>query len=204
MKRLLALLGVITGLAGCASPGSHTNYKGADAGAMLLSIGWTEPSTDYYVIAYRKVGETGLGPDYVTIHTSSDIFRVIDYTGADTGSVVTEHLDPGTYEFYRVQADSQGGEGHFSKNPFSLRFVIKPGETTYLGNYTANLITQKEHSWLVGDYDGTAGVYFVVSDKHDRDLEIARRREPGLPPVTMAVPGEGALPRPYFAARKRE
>ncbi|HEU4549642.1 MAG TPA: hypothetical protein VFS01_08100 [Rhizomicrobium sp.] len=204
MKRLLLLVSMLA-LASCASPGSHANYKGVDAGVMVMSIGWTEPSTDHYLMLYRKVGETGIGPDYVSIHTSSDIFRQIDYTGNDTGSVVTERLEPGTYEFYRVQADQQSGVSHFSKNVFSLRFDIKPGQATYLGSYTATLITKKQHNWLLGrDYDSPGGVTFLVSDKHDRDLEIARKRDPTLPPVALAIPEDGILPKPYFTTSPLE
>jgi hypothetical protein len=200
MKKLLALLGVILSLSGCGTP--LANYKGANAGTLVLSIGYTEPSTDYYLMFYRPVGSAGPDADYVSIHTSSDIFRVLDYTGADTGSVVTEHLPPGTYEFYKVTASGQGGDVHYSKHVFSLPFVIKPGATTYLGSYTAMLVTEKSHSWLVGDYDATGGVYFVVSDQHDRDLEIARKREPNLPAAGVAVPQARALPAPYFTTKK--
>jgi hypothetical protein len=202
MKRLLALLGAAMILAGCASPGGNANYKGPDAGALVLSIAYTQPSDDYYVIYYRRLGDLRQDGDYVSIHTSGDIFRTIDFTDPDSGSVVTEHLAPGTYEFYMVAADSQGGERFYSKNAFSLRFDIKPGQTTYVCSYTAMLVTQKRHDWLLGqDYDGAGGVYFVVSDKHERDVEIARRREPNLLPVTVSVPQDHALP-PYFRTRQ--
>ena len=201
MKKLLALLGVVVSLAGCGAPGA-ANYKGADAGTLVLSIGYTEPSTDYYNMYYRTVAApTRLGA--VSIHTSSDIFRVIDYTGADTGSVVADRLAPGTYEFFKVVASGQDGTSHTSTNDFSLPFVIKPGETTYLGSFTGMLITEKKRDWLLfQDYDAPAGVYFVVSDQHERDLAIARKREPNLPAVTVSVPEEVVLPKPYFAARK--
>jgi hypothetical protein len=201
MKKLLALLCAAMALAGCGTPDA-SNYKGADAGTLVLSIGYTEPSTDYYNIYYRTVAAPARY-GAVSIHTSSDIFRVIDYTGADTGSVVTDRLAPGSYEFFRVVASGQDGTSHTSKNDFSLPFVIKPGETTYVGSYTAMLVTEKKRDWLLfRDYDAPGGVYFVVSDQHERDLEMARKREPNLPAVTVSVPGEAVLPKPYFTTHK--
>jgi len=69
-----------------------------------------------------------------------------------------------------------------SARPFSIPFTIRPGEATYIGNFAR----APSLGTSLGPVLGAAG-FFVISDKSERDLAIARQRRPGLPPVTVTV-----------------
>jgi hypothetical protein len=56
----------------------------------------------------------------------------------------------------------------------SVRFEVKPGRTSYIGSFTCTL------------RDGSA--LFVVADKADRDVPIAKRKKPELVQVINSTP----------------
>jgi hypothetical protein len=119
-------------------------------------------------------------------------------TGYETGKVQIQHLRPGKYEVYSFEfTGSSIGEWitWHPKKPFSIPFTINPGETTYIGNFARapSLGTQKASEL------GAAG-FFVVSDKHQRDIEIARRKRPDLTPVTVSVTDVSEFGVPFFLA----
>jgi len=206
MKKWRLALGVALGLGGCASPGIDTAYKGADGGVLVASIGYIAPAAQFYYIYYRR---TDGGPPLetsISIHTETDISRTIDYRGHAEGSVVIQHLQPGHYEIFStsaVETDYYSSSASYKpQRNFSLSFVIKPGETTYIGRYDGVMVKANKHGWLVGDYVGLGGVSFVVSDQHERDIAVAKTREPNLPPVTAALPDPAKLPEPYFLEKE--
>lgn len=116
-----------------------------------------------------------------------------DFTGRESGHVTVEYLEPGNYEVYSY--DLFGGWGamqtvYSPKSDISIPFVIKAGEATYIGDFAGVRIKMG---------DKTAG-YFVLTDKHDRDLDVARRHEPALPPMTVSVVDASKLGTPIFRA----
>jgi hypothetical protein len=195
MGSLSRLLCAALFLSGCATQ-INTSYRGPDAGVLVASIGYTEPKGEFYDLFFAETGSGHKPWGVIGIHTEPDIYRTLDYTGRDTGSVDILHLKPGAYEIYRVE-EGPIGNSYISARPFSIPFTIKPGETTYVGSYTGIMVGANEKT-LFGDNLKPAGVYFVVSDKHERDIAVARRREPTLPPVTVNVPDPAQLPKPYF------
>jgi hypothetical protein len=168
-------------------------YDGPDAGVLVMSIGYREPKTDFYDIFYSGP-ETPNG--LISIHARADLFRRIDFRGQDTGTVVTVHLKPGDYGIYKIEASEYEGVRDTSARRFWVPFTIRNGQTTYIGSYIGVLIPGTEERIFAGP--APIGVYFLVSDKHDRDIDVASKREHNLPPVTLAVPEASSLPKPYF------
>lgn len=111
----------------------------------------------------------------------------MDYKGVDHsdehGNVSVEKLPPGQYEVYSfvVTSGSMAYGGTWTpKKQFSMPFTIQAGQATYIGNFARRCCGDNDH--------GHMGLgYFVISDKSDRDLAIARTKEPALPPVTDQV-----------------
>jgi len=171
----------------------NTDYRGPDAGTLIFSTSTLRISMNFSFF-YKKKGDDrdadstfGAGDmvcDCVGFwhSTMSDP----DYnTGYETGKVQIQHLPPGDYEVFTFTFNGfvgVTGWQWFPKNGFSIPFTIKPGQATYIGNFARHpslgtpLATQL----------GAAG-YFVVSDKSARDVEIAKKHDPKLPPVTISV-----------------
>ena len=178
-------------------------YHGADQGMLVVSLGMiaqgNKPSFDSYMMNYKVAGtktDTFLGEPSLSFSPVS-YFHAKDFTGRELGRVEILHLKPGNYEIYSstfhyVQGvqDVQWG----SHKDFSIPFTIKPGETTYIGAFLGVTL-----------YDGMgfpANGYLVLSDRHDRDIEIAKKKEPGLFPVTMQVSDPQALQIPGIVAKE--
>lgn len=95
-----------------------------------------------------------------------------EFSDGEAGVVKVMKFAPGTYEFYSV---TFGNHLHqwTSDAHFSLPFTIEAGKTTYLGDFAAVPVLED---------DELEGAYFVVTDKHERDIAIAKRKDPALPP----------------------
>lgn len=80
------------------------------------------------------------------------------------------------------------------KNDFSVPFVVKPGETIYIGGYRG--------VWTYGrTIIGTsteAGAYFAVSDQSLRDVAIAKMKDRTITDVDIAIPDFAVLRIPFF------
>lgn len=108
-----------------------------------------------------------------------------DFTGRATGKVIAVRVPAGQYEVFQFGfGGSVAGTGlaWSSRKPFSLPFTVRPGEATYIGSFARapSLGTPLQPQL------GAAG-YFIVSDESERDLKIARDRDPALPPVRTEV-----------------
>jgi hypothetical protein len=117
----------------------------------------------------------------------------------ENGVVVTRKLGPGNYEIYEVDMGTGGGMSYTtytSNQPFSIKFTVRSGETTYLGNYQAHKLTGR--NWL--GLTIPAGAVFTVSNREQADLELARKKLPDVVfgPVTNATPEVEAIANPIF------
>jgi len=178
MKKLLALLGVIMALAGA---GGATAAESGTDGTLVAGIGVITPQdfNGTFWLTYKPRGEktSWLLPD-ATISYATGLFgNKADFQGKEVGRVLVKHLKPGDYEIFGFQI-SVGALFLTPKKEVSLPFTIKPGESTYIGDFAA-----------VGEFSlGTLNDgYFVLTDQQERDLAIARTKEPQLAPVTVAV-----------------
>lgn len=161
-------------LAGCSAIGLQRDHTGADAGRVLIGIGAAEnTSFSQYTLHYRRIGREAEAAPFkgaFVMHQRSVIHRAWqtrDYdVPGEAGIVVVQAIPAGDYEIYNFEISDSGGTHTtraWSRHPFSIRFSVRAGEAVYLGNYQANRIG--------------AGALFVVSNRLDRKLAIAREGE---------------------------
>ncbi|HEY1630963.1 MAG TPA: hypothetical protein VGF56_06585 [Rhizomicrobium sp.] len=182
-----------------------SDYRGPDAGTLVFSTG-TLKLPSQYGFYYRRVGDdrsltdtAGAGAIYCPcIGFWHPEMSDPDYQGGETGIVQIQHLKPGNYEVYTygyagtlVVATIQWSPAR----PFLLPFTIKPGEATYVGNFARAVSLGTPMADKVG-----ASGYFVISDKHERDIAIARQKVPELPPVTVQVTDVSVFGSPMLNA----
>ena len=189
MKRLLVALCLL--LCGCSGVPVDTNYRGADGGVLVFSAGYIGQPFNMDFL-YKKVGTPSARGEGVhgRIHYNASLLARTpnDYEGKESGAVRVVHLAPGEYEVYTWEISTYGpivDSDYWPKREFSWRFTIKPGETTYIGTYEVC-----PPAGTVFDY----AFKFLVADRRERDLAIARKKEPGLPPVSFAVPDVSNIP----------
>ena len=202
---VLAVLALFSVASAHAADLVNSDYRGADAGTLIFSTGSVFPMN--FTFYYRKVGQ-GTNPDSTYGAGRIDCACVAfwraqmsdpDYVGPpETGKVMIHHLPPGDYEVYTFGFSGTLIVAGVSWSPdkvFSLPFTIKPGQATYIGNFVRgpSLGTKLEPTL------GAAG-FFMISDKHERDIEIARKHDPNLPPVTVSVTDVSNLGYPMIFA----
>jgi len=172
-----------------------------DVQVLPKSLNGLLPLTGSYQLKVRKAGGEPIGT-FGAAHNTFDLHANDLDTLRRFGFVTVKELPPGNYEIYSYVVKWR--EGKFkdkavaSAEPFTVPFTIAAGKTTYLGNFGAVGFKQ-ENQW---GYSVPAGAYFVVSDKADRDLEIARRKMPEIGPVTKQVPDPEKLAIPGFKSSR--
>jgi hypothetical protein len=203
-KPLLSLL-LAASLMGCASVDRvPTDYAGPDAGRAVVSIG-AAAGTSYssYSLLIRK---RGLGPaekpalgSFTYFQTNLFYKQDPDYqSGGEAGVVLIQSLPPGDYEIYNFNIFLNAGtvqNNYSSRADFAIPFTVKPGETTYLGNYQANRLTGKNFLGL----SLPAGAVFVVTDRMDAEMPLAAKK--GKTPLgtsVNAVPNVKSIGNPFF------
>ena len=210
MRTAAILAAALLCLSGCAADPVNSDYRGPDAGVLVYSMGTVEYPSNYD-FRYRKSGggrdsRFSAGSDGDMRCSCLGWFNTTmsdsDYTGREVGKVHIQYMPPGNYEVYAYDfvisspldstADFVGPE-----KDFSLPFTIKPGRATYIGNF-ARVRSQgtRLHAKL-----GVTG-YFVISDKHKRDIAIARKQDSGLPPVTISVTNVSRLGQKALLAKE--
>lgn len=208
MKRSLLLLAFVL-LAGraAASDRVHENYKGADAGVLIYAAGSIGPESNFKFF-YRKVGAPsgyrGFGGDGSIYYDTRSLFisRPADFTGHEDGQVVTTRLEPGSYEVYtyKIVAGAYGGEIDWgpAHGDFSIPFTIETGKATYIGDF-AGIRLSGEGAFGSKTVEGGL---IIVTDKHERDIPIAQKQMPNLPPVTVSVMDVSKLGEPALLSKE--
>lgn len=195
-------------LAGCATVDHFpTDYAGPDAGKVLLGIGATT-GTSYssYSLLFRKRGSSANGEKsavgrFTYFQTNMFYKQVADYQSpTESGVVLVQSLPPGEYEIYNFDIFFNGGtvqNNYGSKVDFSIPFSVKPGQSTYLGNYQANKLTGKNFIGL----SLPAGAVFVVTDRLKAELAIAETKTKSqLDTAQNATPQPNQIGNPFFAS----
>lgn len=126
--------------------------------------------------ASRTTARAGGGQEIVVKGPSSA--EPLDlWEGATAGRVASLRLPPGAYEFYtwqlRDRAEASGGTEYSPKRPFSYRFVIKPGQATYIGQLNLDLREWKAQK-------------ITVEDRRERDLALLNKRMPSIGSVQVS------------------
>jgi hypothetical protein len=180
------------------------DYSGEDAGFMVIAMGSgtsMESRAVSYTLNFRRKGMPEVGTISFTPHRPALPFvgtkRDFDEPN-ETGFVDVRKLAPGDYEIYGISAAMYGAlQWRWQPNDeFSIPFTISPGVATYLGDFRG-VGTSERSAWSLGAPLPT-GAYFVVSNRADRDLPIARRKAPKLDQVNPAVPTEAVINSRYF------
>jgi hypothetical protein len=172
-------------LTGC-TPSVNRGYATGNEPTGLVALTYTETGyADRFVrprIDFRRVGETfalgSVGRDLVDPLLGAAKYLLTDerprpdvtVTAANpSGFPAVLELPVGEYEFYMYSGTKTVPHGLGnrtttlrSRNPFSIRFSVKPQAVTYIGN-------------LNFDYDA-AGARLSVHDHSARDLPVVQER----------------------------
>jgi hypothetical protein len=186
-KYLLIVL-FITVLSGCAAtaPQLDTNYQGADAGKVFASISTerTAYSVMSILVRSRTVTQEATNTPTAALQYSLSFSKSPDFhIGYEHGDVSILTLAPGDYEVFGFKM-IQSGLVTVSASSDTLKpvpFTVRSGETHYLGGYR---ITVKNNSF------GLPSPFLPkiwIRDKLERDLPIARNKEPGMPSVVQKI-----------------
>jgi hypothetical protein len=202
--RFLLIAALLALQVGCASR-LPTDYREADAGGAVIGIG-ADLQTHYqqYTFRFRRLadtpGETSKA-EGTFVYNARDLLlrRQGDYRdNLEAGTVVAHSMPPGRYEIFNVAIYMNAGtfERTFSsRSPFSIPFEISPGKTTYLGNYQARMFRAPN----VFGIQIPAGATFKITDRRERDVEIARKKVPSLPPqVENRTPSASSIGNALF------
>ena len=180
------------------------DYDGPDGGYLIFSVGTLHIPMNF-TFRYRSVGPApgSTRPWNGVIECRCVGFFTArmanpDYTGQETGKVMTHRLPPGDYEIYDFGFGGAVGSSvttFSSGQRFVIPFTIRPGEATYVGNFARapSLGTPLEAAL------GAKG-FFVISDKRERDLAIARVRFPDLAEPTVSVTDVSVFNHPALRA----
>jgi hypothetical protein len=174
----------VQALAGCATiyPPLPGDSPSPQAGSLVLSLASAEkyPTTMHTLKIRRRGEDAGYQVSYRPLSNLFPALTPQDFSeGAANGVVVVGSIPPGDYE---VQNFSSSRYGYPVSRTFSsqvdaaIPFSIRPGEATYIGEYQAREVNGRN---LFGA-EFTVMIYFVVTDKSDRDLGVAARKMPAL------------------------
>jgi hypothetical protein len=199
MKKFLVLAFTLI-LSACTTPSERNQYQGADAGRVAIGIGAAAKTTySSYTFLFRKIGDKEVNRfSYFQDNFFSAQKR--DYQSQEENGVVQYlKLPPGNYEIFNFSIAFITGnvDKHFSShNDFSIPFMIRSNETTYLGNYQANKLVGRNIFGL----PLPAGAVFVVSDREENDLKLVEKRSPeaSLLHVSNFTPSPTSIANSYF------
>lgn len=205
MKKLFYAIAALT-LTACGSAWYiKTDYKGPDAGRVILGFGATaETSYSTYKLIFRRTDDgvqknEAISGAFIFCQTNVICGGKFDYKNStESGVVINASISPGKYEIFRFNVYYNDGfsERNFSsEKEFSIPFEVKPGATTYLGNYQAKGLTTKN---MLG-IDIPAGAAFIVEDRGESDIALARNKDGAIPlNVESTVPDIKSLAKPMF------
>lgn len=202
MKILFSLVSAFL-LVACGSiPDVRNEYQGPDAGRIVIGIG-ASANTYYssYSLMFRRISDKG-GDANQFVYFQDNVFAAQkrDYENTkENGVVQSFRLAPGDYEIFNFDIFLNGGtvqKNFGSRKDFSIPFRVRRNETTYLGNYQANMVTGKNFF----GFTIPAGAVFVVTDREKADLELVRKRLPDVSfgHVSNETPGVSAIANPFF------
>lgn len=202
MSKILLLLAALM-LSACGSiPDVRNEYQGPDAGRIAIGIG-ASANTHYssYSLNFRKLGDRdGDSNRFVYFQLNEFSAQKRDYDNAEENGVVQSfRLPPGDYEIFNFDVFLNGGtvqKNFRSRKEFSIPFKVRSNETTYLGNYQANLVMGKNFFGM----SMAAGAVFVVTDREKADIELVKKRIPNvlIGPISNATPTAKSIANPFF------
>jgi hypothetical protein len=179
-KNLLFIFWMSIYVFGCANSSNYipANYTGDDAGHIVISLGAsTETNYSSYKLFIRKTDESlNSGVAYLPDNMFKPSKK--DFIDNDShGAIISFAMPAGDYEIYNFDIFENLGlrqTNYKARQDFSIPFSIRPGTTTYLGEYIAYTIGKG----FLGT--STGGAIFVVKNEMARDIQIAKKKFPVL------------------------
>jgi hypothetical protein len=177
-------------------------YPGADAGYLVVTIAaQTDTLYDDYWIYFRRKDRSADNQIWWGQQNPVDQRKLDIKNDKEEGMVDVRRLPPGDYEIFNFQVHRNAGYLQTwwgSKQDFSIPFSIIAGRATYVGELMA--VGLKGEKGFLGARS-PLGAYFVLTDKSDRDVPIAKQKEPGIGEVVSAVIDPAALANPMITRR---
>lgn len=220
----LVLLLILFPLTGCVN--RPLEYKGADAGYLVASIG-EENGTDYmeYALQVRRKGAS-------TPYEQTSIAYPFAFTRSykdneGKGAVNIKRFSPGEYEVFALYVTENNSAPQvklmpnqefsvplkvsnfelmtkmltsYSAMEFSIPITIKPGKATYIGNYQA--VTFATYRNALGLQRSTGGAYFILQDKRERDVALAKELDSSITDIEFMLPTINSIGTPYIRSNK--
>lgn len=201
----LAGLGAL--LSGCAT--APAEYQGADAGTVVVGLGMLgETKMESIRLILQRVGEpAGTPPAFPSLryqHRSAMGADKPDFQfddRAERGVVVVRAVPPGDYVlsgFSLVWANNS----FTPQKALAVRFTVKSGQATYLGNYQFTEVTGNN----VWGMTVPEGGFFAVEDRAATELPLAQRKglSPQMPVINATVDADRLNHPLLMSAAKRK
>jgi hypothetical protein len=170
------------------------DYRGEDGGYLVYSVGAPNNLGLPYWFSYHRTATVDGRPaedwkDRIYPRLGGAIYLRMkrpDFTGAETGQVHVQRLPSGSYVVDEFHFDGLlPGVVTYSWSsgkPFSLPFTIRPGEATYIGTFMRFPSLGTSLQPVLG-----AAGFFVVADRSERDLSVAKTKLPESAKITVQV-----------------
>lgn len=197
------------------------DYDGSDVGRVVLSVSASEDAPNLkHTLCFRGLDRAGVGEftyDMTeTLHglrltrPQADFTERLDgglapFPGAKPGvfhystSIIAgvtyvKRLAPGPYEVFWVDPldgdCQQATKFYWVGYKTSVPFQVSAGTSVYLGQF--RFVTLKARSF-VGEMAPTMWFAFEVTDQSQRDMPIAKTKDPGIGPAVIAVAPQVSL-----------
>jgi hypothetical protein len=204
LSHLCRAAAVLLSFAVAACQSLPTPYQGADRGYMVASIVAPRSSTTYrrYEFYFRPVGSE-LADVKAFKWAKLDVLQqsVGDFeTHERIGFVGVASLPPGKYEIFSFVAwnNSTPSSALSPRGGLSIPFTVKAGDVVYLGEFYS-VATWGENIFGIRR---PSAPYFVHSNQRERDLSIARGKDPSLPSSARnAITNAEALGTPFVRSK---
>ena len=191
----------LLGVSGCASSlDRSTDYKGDDAGNLVLSLGVSNEEMQAYspMLSGRKIEtKDPIELTYEPPRHGEKILLDIPFTDG-AGKVIVRRLPPGKYQIDQYHFSISNDEVRISNKLVTpVVFSISSGQTAYIGSvylYMKNVGSEEKNKTPVIQLDGKTQTYMrmqaEVTDEQERDIANAKSSHPdmNIETVTNFVP----------------
>lgn len=197
----LAGLGAL--LSGCTT--APAEYQGADAGTVVVGLGMLgETKMESIRLIVQRVGAPAAFPSLSYQHRSMMGADKPDFQfddRAERGVVLVRAMPPGDYVlsgFSLVWANN----AFTPQKALAIRFTVKSGQATYLGNYQFTEVTGSN----VWGMTVPEGGFFAVEDRAATELPLAQRKglSPQMPVINATVDADRLNHPLLMSAAKRK
>jgi hypothetical protein len=197
MKRRTFVRGIAATLALSVPTKTGSASAVVPTGKVIFALGM-DPTANYrFAYLYLRM-RNGQDHDYFSYHRDDTIFSSDRDFDDQTENGIVKILSLAAGEWGIVSYSAYAGVTQYMpRDDIFVPFTVSSGQTIYVGDY--ELVTRVGKNWLGMklEYDPR----FIVTDKSQRDVAIAKRKDPNVGDVVVAVP-DIAPNSPYFIRNK--